>query len=138
MVYLCFPETLQTAWIGIIFSYLALLQIIGIVLAVQTRKVKIKVLNDSKYIAALIYISSIALVLITAISQAPLTLIDLEEGMFSGCLLLATTMFLVLVFIPKVCLLASIKTWLKLSDFVDGKYLITVHACAKVTITSKD
>ena len=43
-----------------ILVYLALLQIVGIILDIQTlKKVKIKVLNDSKYIASLIYISSI-------------------------------------------------------------------------------
>ena len=108
MVYLCFPQTLQKVWIGVIFAYLALLQIIGIVLAVQTRKVKIKVLNDYKYIAAIIYLSAIALLAITVISLVPLTLLDLQEGVFSGSLLLLTTIFLVLVFIPKVCLLAMI------------------------------
>ena len=101
-VYQCFPRPAQTIWLGVTFAYLALLQIIGIILAVQTRKVKIKLLNDSKYIAALIYISSIALVVIVIITVVPLTLINVVEGVFSGCLLVATTFFLVLVFIPKV------------------------------------
>ena len=48
----------------LISIYLALLQIVGIVLAFQTRKVKIRVLSDSKFVAALVYISSIVLVVI--------------------------------------------------------------------------
>ena len=45
-----------------IFAYLALLQIVGLVLAFQTRKVKITALNDSTFVAAVVYISSIVLV----------------------------------------------------------------------------
>ena len=101
-VYKCFPRTAQTIWLGVTFAYLALLQIIGIILAIQTRKVKIKLLNDSKYIAALIYISSIALLLIMIVTLLPLNLINVKEGVFSGSLLVATTIFLALVFIPKV------------------------------------
>ena len=101
-VYKCFPRTAQIVWLGVTFAYLVLLQIIGIILAIQTRKVKIKLLNDSKYIAALIYISSIALLLIMIMTVVPLNVINVKEGVFSGSLLVATTIFLVLIFIPKV------------------------------------
>ncbi len=84
------------------FGFLAILQIIGVVLAIQTRKVKIKLLNDSKYIAAVIYISSIALVLIAIVTLVPGAFINLIEGIFSASLLTATTFFLGLIFIPKV------------------------------------
>ena len=97
------------------FLYLALLQVIGIILAIQTRKVKVKVLNDSKYIAALIYISSIALitraVAVFAVSHLP----NVRETVFSGGILLISTAFLSLVFIPKVHVTISIEMALKLS-----------------------
>ena len=104
MVYQCFAEAASTGstWIIIRFVYLALLQLIGIILAIQTRKVKIKVLNDSKYIAALIYISSIVLLLIAIVQFVSGNVININELIFSGGIIVITTAFLGLVFIPKV------------------------------------
>ena len=101
MVYQCSTSTGST-WIIIRFVYLALLQLIGIILAIQTRKVKIKVLNDSKFIAALIYISSIVLLLIAIVQFISGNVININELIFSGGIIVITTAFLGLVFIPKV------------------------------------
>lgn len=102
--YFCFTSenVIQTAFLFVTFAYLILLQIIGIILAIQTRKVKIKVLNDSKYIAALIYISSIVLVFITIVTFVIGNYPNVIEMIFSGGLLVATTAFLCLLFVPKV------------------------------------
>ncbi len=82
---------------------IAILQIIGIVdLAIQTRKIKIKLLNDSKYISAVIYISSIALFFTGSNVLIPDQFINIEEALFSGSILVGTTCFLALIFIPKV------------------------------------
>ncbi len=102
MVYYCISDTIQTIYVAVTLVYLAILQIIGIILAIQTRKVKIKLLNDSKYIAAVIYISSISLVLIAIVTIVPGIYINLIEAIFSGSLLVATTFSLGLIFIPKV------------------------------------
>ncbi|XP_064390840.1 gamma-aminobutyric acid type B receptor subunit 2-like [Halichondria panicea] len=101
MVYYCISDTIQTIYVAVTLVYLAILQIIGIILAIQTRKVKIKLLNDSKYIAAVIYISSISLVLIAIVTIVPGIYINLIEAIFSGSLLVATTFSLGLIFIPK-------------------------------------
>ena len=100
MVYECFEQ--DPTWIIVIFLYLALLQVIGIVLAVQTRKVKVKVLNDSKHIAALIYISSIVLVTRAVAVFAVSHLLNVAEVIFSGGIIVISTAFLSIVFIPKV------------------------------------
>lgn len=92
-------------WLILTYVYFALLQIIGIILAIQTRKVKIKVLNDSKYIAAMIYISSIVLLLLGIATAVFGSSINVTGILFSGGLLFATTAFLCLVFIPKVKML---------------------------------
>ena len=89
-------------WLALIFAYLAILQIVGIVLALQTRKVKIKALNDAKVIAALIYISSIVLVILAVVTFALGDYINTNEALFTGGILVAATMFLVLIFVPKV------------------------------------
>ena len=101
--YTCFSDESQAStWIIVIFLYLALLQVIGIVLAVQTRKVKVKVLNDSKHIAALIYISSIVLVTRAVAVFAVSHLLNVAEVIFSGGIIVLGFAFLSIVFIPKV------------------------------------
>ena len=101
--YQCFNLTDGTAVLVIIKNvYLALLQIIGLVLAIQTRKVTVKVLNDSKYIAALIYISSITLVVLVLTTFTLRNFINIYQLLYSGGLLVAITAFLALIFIPKV------------------------------------
>ncbi len=62
-VYECYDTSSAAFYVTIlIFVYLVVLQGVGIVLAFQTRKVKILVLNDSKFVAALICTSSVVLV----------------------------------------------------------------------------
>ena len=86
----------------LIFIYLGLLQIVGIVLAFQTRKVKIRVLNDSKFVAALVYISSIVLVVIVLTTFILRSYINVSAALFSGGIIILATIFLALMFIPKV------------------------------------
>ena len=90
-------------WRIFIFSYLAMLQIIGILLAFQTRKVKIKGLNDSTFVAVIIYISCVVLVALALMTFALRTYINIGTGMFASGILTLTTIFLALIFIPKVC-----------------------------------
>ena len=94
----------------VIYVYIILIQIIGIILAVQTRNVKVKALNDSKYIAALIYISTIVWLFTgIVIFILPWNIINISEMIYSGGLLLAVTVFLCLTFIPKVQQLLSLQ-----------------------------
>ena len=86
----------------IIFIFLGLLQFVGIILAFQTRKVKITVLNESKSVTALIYISSIVLVVIVLITFILRSYINLSAAVFSGGIIILATFFLGLSFIPKV------------------------------------
>ncbi len=126
MVYQCYTETIQTIFLAITIAYLAILQIIGIVLAIQTRKIKIKLLNDSKYIAAVIYICSIAVFFIGSIVFIPDHLINIEEAFFSGSLLVATTFFLALIFIPKVTLMVYVSYNLYSMQYI---ILMPLYSC---------
>lgn len=101
MVWQCSVDHISDIVSIILFVYLGFLQLIGVVLALQTRKVKIKVLNDAKYIITLVYISSIVLVIIAIIRFTLASMIHVTEVFYSGGLLLATTVFLSLTFIPK-------------------------------------
>ena len=101
-VWQCSADNNTSIVIGIIFCYLILLQVAAIVLAIQTRRVKIKVLNDSKYIIALIYISSITVLAIAVVQFVLGAVININELIVSGVYFIATTSFLSLTFVPKV------------------------------------
>ena len=103
MVWLCaFGNNAGRVYTAI-YIYIILVQIVGIILAIQTRKVKVKALNDSKYIAALIYISTITWVITgVVIFILPWNTINISELIFSGGIMVTVTAFLCLTFIPKV------------------------------------
>ena len=86
----------------LIFAYLALLQIVGIVLAFQTRKVKISALKDSTFVAALVYISSIVLVALLLVTFGLRGYINIQGAIFSGGILILAFVYLIVMFVPKV------------------------------------
>ena len=92
----------QYTWVGLTHAYEALLLIIGIIFAIKTRKVKIKLLNDSKYVAGQIYVSAIALFLLVILTFTLDGYQNISEAVVSGGILLASTVFLALAFVPKV------------------------------------
>ena len=89
-------------WLALEYGYLIILQIIALFMAFKTRKVKIKLLNDSKSVATIIYITSIDIVALIIITFALDTYTVLVEAMFSAGLIIATTTFLAFSFVPKV------------------------------------
>ena len=70
------------------------------------RRVKIKALNDSKEIAVIIYVNSIILALLAVTQFALETYHDVYAAMFGLALLVDATLFLGLMFIPKVRLIS--------------------------------
>ena len=105
LVWQCYSDDNSNITNIAIFLYLALVQVAAIILAIQTRRVKVKVLNDSKYIVALIYISSVVLLLLIIVTFIQGALINVNEMLVSGALLVSTTAFLTLTFIPKVAIM---------------------------------
>ena len=78
------------------------LQIIALVLAFSIRKVKVKGLNDAKYIAAAVYVTSIVLAVILISTY---TLTEFVNGFVAVVCtgnFIGTTFILGLVFVPKV------------------------------------
>ena len=73
----------------------------------MTRKVKVKALNDSKQIAAIIYITSLLLVISVFGFWIGLLYLNTSAAVFGVAQLLTATVFLGLVFIPKVSHQAS-------------------------------
>ena len=78
------------------------LQVIALVLAFSTRKVKVKGLNDAKYIAAAIYITSIVLAVIIVATYALNDFANAFTALFCTGFFIGTTSILGLVFVPKV------------------------------------
>ena len=89
-------------WKIFVFAYLIMLQLIGILLAFLTRRVKLRGLRDSKYIATIIYISSVTVVVMVIITFTLEEFVNVGTGIFVFGILALTTIFLVFIFIPKV------------------------------------
>ena len=75
-------------------------------MAFHTRRVKVKALNDSKEIAVIIYINSIILAVLAVTQFALENYHDAYAAMFGLALLVDATLFLGLMFIPKVRLIS--------------------------------
>lgn len=78
------------------------LQIIALVLAFSIRKVKVKGLDDAKYIGAAIYVTSIVLAVIIVATYTLTTYINAFAALFSLGFVFGTTVILFLVFVPLV------------------------------------
>lgn len=89
-------------WLSISYAYKGLLQLVAMFMAFHTRKVKIKALNDSKEIGAIVYINSIILVLLAVTELALRQYHYLYSALNGTILLIGGSLFLGLVFIPKV------------------------------------
>ena len=95
-------STARDIYLGILYGYKMVLQIIALVLAFATRKVKVKGLDDAKYIAAAIYVTSIVLAVIIISTYTLKGVVNGFAAVFCTGFLIGTTSILVLVFVPKV------------------------------------
>ena len=99
--YVC-NSTARDISLGILYGYKMVLQIIALVLAFSIRKVKVKGLNDAKYIAAAVYVTSIVLAVIMISNY---TLTEFVNGFVAVVCtgnFIGTSFILGLVFVPKV------------------------------------
>ena len=101
-MYRCFDSTEAVAFQAVVLAFLFILQIIGIVLAFQTRKVKVKILNDAKEVTGIIYVTSVCVVVIIMTTFALGSFLNTSSVLYNSSILIATTTFLILIFIPKV------------------------------------
>ena len=100
-IYTCIgPRTI--IWLAISYAYKGLLQLVAMFMAFHIRRVKIKALNDSKETAVIVYINSIILVLLAVVEFALNTYHEVYAALFGLGLMVGATLFLTLVFIPKV------------------------------------
>ena len=94
-------------WISINFAYIILTQFFSIFLAFQTRKVVIKALNDAKYVAVIIYLSSVIITMMIIFAVTLNQYLNADGAVF-GCLIyIFATTILTILFIPKVGLITT-------------------------------
>ena len=89
-------------WLGILLAYKGVLLIVGLFLAFETRKVKIRHLNDSKLIGMSVYgivVLSLALAAIGILLEELVNVFYIVTGLM---ILIGNTCLLCLIFIPKV------------------------------------
>ncbi|XP_035429605.1 gamma-aminobutyric acid type B receptor subunit 1 isoform X2 [Spodoptera frugiperda] len=92
----------NTVWLGVMYGYKGLVLVFGLFLAYETRSVKVRQINDSRYVGMSIY-NVVVLCLITA----PVTLViasqqDAAFAFVSLAIVFCCFLSMALIFIPKV------------------------------------
>ena len=88
-------------WIIVLYAYILLTQLFAVILAFKTRKVEIEILNDAKYVALIIYITSIIVTIMVVCAILLSNYLNADGAVFGGLLHIFTTTVLMIVFIPK-------------------------------------
>ena len=99
--YVCDSKNRDIA-LGVLYGYKAALQIVAFIFTFSIRKVRVKGLNDAKYIAAAVYVTSIVTAVIIVSLYSLKTFLNLYAALFGLGFLIGTTVILALVFVPKV------------------------------------
>jgi gamma-aminobutyric acid type B receptor len=92
-------------WIAVVIVYALAMQIVAVYLAFRTRKVKIKALNDAKYLAFIIYSSTVILTGMIIGTVSLRDFLNIDAVVFCTGLLFFTTSILGLLFVPKMVIL---------------------------------
>ena len=112
-IYVC-DSTPRRIFLGVLYGYKMALQIAALVLAFSIRKVKIKGLDDAKYIGTAIYVTSIVLAVVIVATYSLTDFINGFAALFSTGFIVGTTVILLLVFVPLVSHMILIMTHLLL------------------------
>ncbi|CAI8035412.1 Gamma-aminobutyric acid type B receptor subunit 2 [Geodia barretti] len=99
-LYICESKG-QVYLYAILFGYKGILQVLALLLAFRTRNVKVKGLDDSVYIAASVYVTSIVLTVIIVSTYTLREYVNAFPAVVGMGLLLGTTTIIGLVFIPR-------------------------------------
>ena len=89
--------------------YIGILEIIAVILAVKTRNVKIKAVNDSKDVIDIVYIVALASVCMMIFAYVLQDYSNIGTGFFIVSMLLGATGTITLTFVPKV---NSLEYWI--------------------------
>ena len=100
-VYIC-DSTARSIFLGVLYGYKMVLQVIALVLAFSIRKVKVKGLDDAKFVGAAIYVTSIVLAVTIVGTYSLKDIINAFAALVCSGFLIGTTVILILVFVPLV------------------------------------
>ena len=95
-------STARNIAINVTYGIKALLQVVALIFAFSIRKVNIKGLDDSPFIIAAIYSSSVVLAVVFISSITLKDYANIYAIVFCTGYFIGTTMVLLLVFVPKV------------------------------------
>ena len=91
-------------WLPVFFAYKGFILLAGLFLAFETRKVKIKSLNESRLIVMAVYGTVIISVTLTPIGFLLQNFPNVQYGIIGIMILLSISLILGLVFVIKVCI----------------------------------
>ena len=94
----------KTYFLGVLFAYKGILLLFGLFLAWETRNVSIPALNDSRYIGMSVYNVAVLSIIGAIVAFAMDGSVNYEAlyAISSLCLIVCTSVTLLLVFVPKV------------------------------------
>ena len=87
---------------AVIFTCMCILHVVALCLAFKTRKVKVKGLNDAKYAAVVVYITTFLMLLTLLIAFTLSNHITAYAAVFGGGMWIGCTIILAIIFVPKV------------------------------------
>lgn len=100
-MYVCHSKE-RSITLAILYGYKMLLQIIALIFAFSIRKVKVKGLNDAKYIGLAVYVTSIVTAIIIVITYTLDRYINIFASVFCTGFFIGATTILGLVMLPPV------------------------------------
>ena len=89
-------------WLPVLFGYKGVILLAGLFLAFETRKVKIKSLNESRFIAMSVYGTVIVSVTLTPIGFILQSFPNVQYGIIGLMILVCISLILGLIFVIKV------------------------------------
>lgn len=107
---------MRTVTLVIIYGTVAILQVCALFMAVKTRKVQIKGLNDAKYIAAIVYLASLGSLIQLIASFTLRNRVNTFPTVLATSVMLVTMIIQGLVFVPKVSFVCSNSLFTMLVD----------------------
>ena len=93
----------SSIWLPAFFASKGVVLLAGLYLAFETRKVRIKSLNESRFIAMSVYGVVIVSIALTPIGFVLESFPNLQYGIIGIMILLSTSLILGLIFVAKVC-----------------------------------
>ena len=106
-------------WLSVLFAYKGFILLAGLFLAVETRKVKLASLNESRFIAMSVYGAVIVSIALTPIGFLLENFPNAQYAILGIMILISVTIILGLVFLSKVCKLLFTKNYCKTVQLLD-------------------